>query len=221
MSINSISSIPLRSLAVILIMAVPVLSEKTASLTVSNETDTVIINEVSGPPDSSSDAVVNYLNYQKVNEWALTLKMTAINDNPPVTDGIAFFPVHPQIEISVKNLKKGERYFIYIDFVKYLNGKVDIDSTLKIFVQDIYGKRSLISQYRFSSLFSDKIFKAEIPFNLSNPGSFTIIIQEHSAKTGYWGIWDIIVSSRGIEDITPLNIDKRQEMKETGPKIFK
>lgn len=221
MSITSIFSIPLRSLAIILILSLPVLSENTPSLSVSNATDTVIINEVTGPPDSSSDAIVNYLNYQKINEWALTLKMTAINDNPPVTDGIAFFPVHPQVEIPVKGLKKGERYFLYIDFVKYLNGKVNIDSTLKIFIQDIYGKRTFISQYRFSSLFSDKIFKAEIPFNLSNPGSFTIIIQEQSAKTGYWGIWDIIVSSRGIEDIAPLNIDKKPEIKETGPKIFK
>lgn len=211
---------PLRILCIVLLLCIPGLPENTPSPVEDTGKDTFIINEIASPPDSSSDCLVTYLDYKKINDWATTLRMSAIEDSLPLTDGKAFFIVHPQITVPVNGLKKGERYFLYIDFVRYTGKSSPVNSTLKIFIEDYKGNREHVKTIEYSSVFTDKLFKTEIPFNLSNSGVFNIIIEEYSAKTGYWGIWDMIVSSKKIEDIEQINIDNRPELKEDKPKIF-
>lgn len=218
MNTPSAITMPLRSIIFIFLFILPIQSGIVIS---GNEADTVIINKLAGPPDTSKDALVNYMSFRDISDWASSFKMTVLEDSPPYVDGTAFFIMHPHIELPVTGLIKGARYYLYIDFVKYRNSRINVASFLKIYIQDIYGKKTLISRYSFSSLFADEKFVAEIPFNLSNPGSFTIIIQEYSDKTGYWGIWDIIVSSKKLEDILPAGSDTRPELRETDPKIFR
>jgi len=66
-----------------------------------------------------------------------------------------------------------------------------------------------------------KRFDVSVPFDLSYPGKFDIIIHEYSEKNGNWGIWDIVVTSKKINEIELMPIDSSGKMKEIESKIFK
>lgn len=182
--------------------------------------NTVIINEVPGSRDTSSDALVNYIDYRTIMSRAKSMKLNAVEDAAPYIDNTAFFLLHPRIEIPVTGLEKGKNYNILIDFVRYRGKKINIDGQLKIFIKDEYGNEQMICTADHSLIYSDKIFKTEIPFNLSYSGNFTIIIHEYSMKTGNWGIWDIIVTSKSISELGVIKPETTPGLKDSGTKIF-
>lgn len=221
MKICPVYVVLVHALIILFIFYSPLLSQKNNPAGSDTEKDTFIINEVPGAGGTLNDALVSYINYKEINEWAETLKMSAIEDSPPVIDGTAFFIIKPHIEIPVIGLKKGERYYLYIDFVKYRGNRIAVNSFLKLFIKDNFGNKQFVTSVEYPELFKEGIFRTEIPFNLSYSGSFTIIIQEFSCKSGSWGIWDIIISSKDIEEIERTSPDIKPEIKNTGPKIFK
>jgi hypothetical protein len=210
----------IRSACIVVLIYLPVLADKPDLKGIIAAKDLFIINEVSGPPDTSSDALVSYIDYRSINNRAKSLKLTAVEDSAPYIDNTAFFLVHPRIEIPVSGLEKGKRYSIFIDFVRYRGKKIHIDGILKIFIKDAYGNEQLIGTVTPSLFYSDKIFTMEIPFNLSYSGSFTIIMHEYSVKTGNWGLWDIIVTSKSLDEIGLMKPEMKIQSDNSGIKIF-
>lgn len=210
----------IKSFLLIILLYVPALSVQKDSEEVFTDRDTVVINEVSGPPDTSADAFVKYIDYNTINNRAKSMKCTAIADSSPFADNSAFFLLHPRIEIPVTGMVKAKKYSIFIDFVRYKSKKIQFSGILKIFIKDIYGNEQMIGTVDSSFLYSEKIFSREIPFNLSYTGSFTIIIQEYSMTTGNWGIWDIIITSKSLDEIEQVRSEALPGIKDSGIKIF-
>lgn len=204
----------------IVLLYVPALSVDQDKISAITTRDTFIINEVSGPPDTSSDAYVSYIDYKTINSRSKSMKLEAVADSEPYIDNTAFFLIHPRIEFPVSGLEKNKSYNIFIDFVRYRGKKVAVEGILRIFIKDAYGNEQLIGTVDSSLLNSDKIFSREIPFNLSYSGSFTIIVHEYSMKTGNWGIWDIIVTSKSIGEIGQIRPETRPQLNDAGTKIF-
>jgi hypothetical protein len=187
-----------------LILHTPLPAADSVQSALPQRADTFIINEVSGPPDTSIYAPVKYIDYRDINIRARSMKLTAVSDAEPYIDNTAFFLLHPRIEFPVTGLEKGKRYNLFIDFVRYRGRKVPFDGIIKIFIRDAYGNEQLVGTVDDRVFYSDKIFAAEIPFNLSYTGIFTIIIHEYSMETGNRGIWDIIVTSKNIAEIDTI-----------------
>ena len=148
------------------------------------------------------------------------MQLTALKDAPPFIDNVAFFLTKPHIEIPVSGLEKGKSYSLFIDFVRYRNKNIPFEGMLKIFIRDIHGNSQLVGTADSAVLSSGGLFETLIPFNLSYSGTFTIIIHEYSMKTGNWGIWDIIITSKKTGEFELPKPEKRSELKGAGLKIF-
>ncbi|HRX47815.1 MAG TPA: hypothetical protein P5120_09875, partial [Spirochaetota bacterium] len=66
----------------------------------------------------------------------------------------------------------------------------------------------------------NKIFETLIPYELSYPGRFDIIVREYSDTPGKWGIWDMIITDNKIDRIEIIKPDRSEKIKEIVPKIF-
>jgi hypothetical protein len=184
------------------------------------ERDTIIINSVkiktdTGTSDSES------VDFKDAFNWAYNLRLTLTPDAPPLADNKAFFITQYRTVIPVSGYKKDLLYRIYFDFLRYTQDSVPFNSKLKIFIRDMYGNERQIGTADTRYMSDKKIFEVSIPFDLSYPGKFDIIIHEYSGKTGNWGIWDIIVTSKKINEIEIMPIDSADKIKEIEPKIFK
>jgi hypothetical protein len=70
-------------------------------------------------------------------------------------------------------------------------------------------------------LTGNNLFVVDIPYDLSYTGKFYIIIHEYAQKNETWGIWDIIVSSRKINEIDENFVKSLLKNEETKLKISK
>jgi hypothetical protein len=196
----------------------------------------LLIATIYSQADPGKDTLINYsitarttngdmpaenVNFNNAKDWANNLSLTLIPDSPPVIDNSAFFLTNFQTVIPVTGYKKELMYKVFIDFLKYREAKVPFNSILKIYIRDINGNRKLVGIADLSYMTSKKIFEVPVPFDLSYPGRFDIIIQEYSGRTGCWGIWDIIVTSKKINEIELIPIDSTEKMKQSEEKIFK
>ncbi len=185
-----------------------------------SESDTVVINSISIKTETG-DAVAESVDFKSASDWAYNGHLNLTPDSPPVVDNKAFFITQYQTVIPVSGYKKELLYRIYFDFLRYKQKSVPFNTKLKIFIRDIYGNKRQVGTADLSYMSDKKIFEVSIPFDLSYPGKFDIIIHEYSRKTGNWGIWDIIVTSKKINEIDVMPIDSAEKIREIEPKIFK
>jgi hypothetical protein len=180
--------------------------------------DIIIINP------SEKDATTNRLykiNYTEIYKWAKPQGLKVKEDAPPVIDGLAFYTPDFFAEFKVEGYDRNREYKLYIDFVRFENGTLNINSLLKIWGRDYSGKMFFIAEIKKEILEENKIFDAIIPYELSSPGRFDIIVREYSDTPGKWGIWDIIITDKKIDRIDLIRPDASEKMKEIDPKIFK
>jgi len=184
------------------------------------ESDTVVFNSINIKTDIG-ESPADVVDFKDAANWAYNLRLTLTPDAPPVIDNKAFFITQYQTVIPVSGYKKDLLYRIYFDFLRYSQSGVPFNSKLKISVRDMSGNQRLIGIANINYMSDKKIFEVSVPFDLSYPGKFDIIINEYSGKTGNWGIWDIIVTSRKLNEIEIMPIESADKMKEIEPKIFK
>jgi len=187
---------------------------------VMSESDTIVINSVNIQTEKGQSES-EIVDFKAASEWAYNARLTLAADAPPAVDGKAFFITQYQTVIPVTGYKKDLLYSIHFDFLRYSQSNIPFNSKLKIFVRDIYGNRRHIGTADITCMSDKKKFEVSIPFDLSYPGRFDIIIHEYSGKTGNWGIWDIIVTSKKINEIELMPNDSQSKIKEIEPKIFK
>ena len=182
--------------------------------------DTIIINSVNLKTETG-DLSAESIDFKDASEWAYGKHLTLAADAPPVVDNKAFFITQYQTVIPVTGYNKDLLYRIYFDFLRYSQKNLPFNSKLKILIRDINGRKREIGTADVSYMSDKKIFEVSIPFDLSYPGKFDIIIHEYSGKTGDWGIWDIIVTSKKINEIEIMPIESSEKINEIEPKIFK
>lgn len=185
-----------------------------------SESDTIIINTIN-IKSHTGEMPAESITFDEAKKWAHNAALTLLSDSPPVIDNCAFFLTNYQTIVPVKGYKKELMYKVYFDFLKYKEAAVPFNSILKIYIRDIYGNKRLAGTADLSYMTGKKIFEVSVPFDLSYPGSFDIIIQEYSDKTGCWGIWDIIVTSKKLNEIEITPVDSAEKIKGTEEKIFK
>ena len=184
------------------------------------ESDTIIINSINSKTQTG-EMPAESVTFSDAKKWAHSVALTLVPDSPPVIDNSAFFLTNYQTVIPVSGYKKELMYKVFIDFLRYTEAKVPFNSLLKIYIRDIYNNKRHVGTADLSYMSDKKIFEVSVPFDLSYPGRFDIIIQEYSGKTGCWGIWDIIVTSKKISEIKITPLDSTEKIKETEEKIFK
>lgn len=179
----------------------------------------IIIN-----PLYNSDTSTNRLykiDYAAITKWAKPLGLKVKEDAPPVIDGIAFYIPDFFADFKAEGYDRSREYKLYIDFVRFDGETKYINSLLKIWGRDVAGKMYLIAEINSKILREDKIFETIIPYELSSPGTFDIIVREYSDTPGKWGIWDMIITDKRVDRIEIIKPDASEKMKEIEPKIFK
>lgn len=184
------------------------------------ETDTIIINSINIITDTG-ERPAEPVNSREAIKWAHNNNLTLIRDAAPVTDNSAFLITQFQTFIPVSGYKKDRIYRLYIDFFKFEQNSIPFNTKLKIFVRDSFGNKREIAVADINCMREGKIFEAAIPFELSYTGKFDIILHEYSDRTGNWGIWDIIVTSRKLTEVEYIPPESTEKIREFEPKIFK
>jgi hypothetical protein len=187
---------------------------------IDSESDTVVINSISLKSEAG-ESEVEIVDYKTVSEWAYHLNLKLVPDAPPFVDGKGFLLSGHQTIILVTGYKKNLIYTIYFDFMRYSQNAPPFNSKLKIFIRDIYGNKRQVGTADITYMTDEKKFEVPVPFDLSYPGRFDIIIHEYAGTAGNWGIWDIIVTSKKLNEIELMPIDSESKIKEIEPKIFK
>ena len=180
--------------------------------------DMIIINPLDG--DSSTNRLYK-INYAAISKWAKPQGLNVKMDAPPVIDGVAFYTPDFFADFKVEGYDKNRGYKLYIDFVRFEGETAYINSILKIMGRDSSGKLYIIAEINRKILNEDKIFETLIPYELSYPGYFNIIVREYSDTPGKWGIWDMIITDKELEQIELTRPDASERLKEIEPKIFK
>ncbi len=186
--------------------------------TIAAATDTIIINPL---PSEQTISRLYFMNYNELAVWGKQRGLKLRDDAPPVIDGVSFFMPDYSAEFKVTSYDREKNYRLIIDFVKYEGKRGPLNSLLKIWGRDIHGKLILISEINEKVLSEKKIFETLIPYELSSPGRFDIIVKEYSDLPGRWGIWDMIVTAKRADQIEMVRPDTSERMKEIEPKIFK
>lgn len=180
--------------------------------------NTIIIN-----PSSTGSSISRLygIDYAGIAKWGKPRGLKIKADAPPVIDGMAFYTPDYSAEFRVEGYDRERDYRLFIDFVKY-EGKIQpLNSLLKIWGRGASGKMFLVAEINQNILAEDKIFETLIPYELSSPGRFDIIVREYSDTPGKWGIWDMIVTDKRVDLIEIIRPDASEKMKEIEPKIFK
>ena len=151
----------------------------------------------------------NSVEYNKLTEWGKEFNMTLIDDKKPVANRKASFVAPAGATFKVYGLKPHVTYNLWIDFVSYKFTKMPgISSRLKI-----YADNRQIDEIVWGNYNTETMYKIEIPLDLTYDGEVSILIKEFSLNYGYWGMWDLIISSGDLpdsilkEDYTPANLE--------------
>jgi len=184
------------------------------------ESDTIVINSIN-IKKGVNETAVEIVDYKNASMWAYNIGLTLLPDSPPVIDNKGFFLNQFQTEIPVSGYKRDLFYKAYFDFFRYKESNLPFNSKLKIYIRDIYGNTKHVGTVETSFMSGNKLFELDIPYDLSFPGKFFIIIHEYAQKTENWGIWDIIVTSRKINELDGNLIKSLLKNEETKLKISK
>ena len=184
------------------------------------ESDTIVINSINAKKGFNEPSI-EIIDYKYASTWAYNIGLTLLPDSPPVIDNKGFFINQFQIEIPVSGYKRDLIYKAYFDFFRYKEKDIPFNSKLKIFIKDIYDNIKHCGTVETSHMSANKLFEVEIPYDLSYPGKFFIVIHDHARKIENWGIWDIIVTSRKINELDEKFIKSLLKSEETKLKISK
>lgn len=184
------------------------------------DADTIIINSINIKTETG-ESPAEPVDNREAARWAYNNGLTLIGDESPVVDNSAFFITQYQTFIPVSGYKKDKLYRLYIDFLKFEQRRIPFNTRLKIFIGSSSGERREIAVADVNCMKKGNFFQADIPFELSYTGRFDIIIHEYSSHNGNWGIWDIIISSKKINEIEVPPVDSAKKLNEAELKIFK
>ena len=180
--------------------------------------DTVIINPLNSEITGNR---LQFISYEEIARFWKFKRVQVAEDSGPVLDNIAFYMPAYSAVFKVGGYDRELNYRLALDIVKFRSKPGPLNSLLKIWGRNSAGRMFLLAELNENNLTDKKIFETLIPYELSYPGSFDIIVKEYSDLPGRWGIWDVIITARRIDQIETVKPDTSVKMKETELKIFK
>jgi len=180
--------------------------------------DLIVINP------SKNDYSLNRLysiDYSDISKWAKNQGLKVKEDSPPVVDSIAFYTPDFFAEFKIENYNRNKEYKLFVDIVRFSGDTIPVNSLLKISGRSSSGKLFHLAAINREYLKENKIFECLIPYELSSPGKFDIIVREYSDVPGKWGIWDIIITNKKFDTLEIVKPEVSEKIKEIEPKIFK
>lgn len=154
----------------------------------------ILYNFADNKENQNTGWSVNTKSYD-IYRWGRSMGLFLVDDASPFIDKKAVFVSPYGAEFKIKNLNKHKNYILWIDFVKYKGDKSKISSRLKILAD-----KRILCDLSFGDLKGHGLFKLELPRDLVYDGSVLVRMEEYSDKTGFWGIWDMIVSSEKLPE---------------------
>lgn len=164
-----------------------------------SEDKIIIINSPDEKINLHASGIVKFLEYENIYDWARARGLEIIPDRGPVTDNQAFYFMNFRGVINISGLRRGERYNLLIDFVKYKKDTTSFLSYLKLFIRDKNGDEHHLATLDKNELFNEKIFETSLPFRFTYDESFELIIYEYSETPGTWGIWDMVIYPEKVD----------------------
>lgn len=140
------------------------------------------------------------LNYKQIYKWGLSNSLYVKPDKKPFIDNHACFLTGENIFIDFKGLSPSQKYYLIIDFVAYNAKKSFINSRLKI-----YADSNLIEEMRWGEQNNKQVVIIELPSELTYDGIVKIEMIEFSVVKGFWGIWDIALTTGKIPNTKKKN----------------
>jgi hypothetical protein len=136
------------------------------------------------------------LKSRAIYNWGRSRGVYLIEDRGPVVDGSAAYVSSKGSKVVLTGIKRGCFYRLWIDFVGFrLYGKRDLTEVLRIYIgREDKGYR-LLKVIRFSDLDSGKMEYIDIPYGMTVHDTFEIVFGDYSVRNGFWGIWDIILTT--------------------------
>ncbi len=125
-------------------------------------------------------------------DWGAGRRSLLEDDQGPVVDNVAAYVSENGSTVSIGGLRRGVRYRVWIDFVRYRYGEAEPVSALKIYASAPGTGKRLIE-----SLVPGDIagcHRLEIPEDITSYGSVELTFVEHARRPGSWGVWDMIVT---------------------------
>lgn len=137
--------------------------------------------------------------YSEIYRWGVSNSIYIQKDKSPHIDNYAAFLSESSLKLNFKGMKPFNTYNLIIDFVTFRGKPRNINSRLKI-----YADNQLLDELRFGELDPTKLYLVELPRNISYDGKVTLEFVEFSKNPGFWGFWDLVISS------TDVKIDSKQ-----------
>lgn len=126
-------------------------------------------------------------------EWGAGRNVTLEDDQGPVVDNIAAYVSANGSTVSIEGLRRGVRYRVWIDFVRFRYGAGGPATMLKILAAAPgTGKRLVESLVPGDT---DGCHRLVLPEDISSNGSVVLTFVEYARRPGSWGVWDIIITS--------------------------
>jgi len=123
--------------------------------------------------------------------WGKSRGLMLRDDAGPVADGKARFVAPYGSTLVVSGLARGKKYRLWLDFVRYRNRSgAAMPSRL---VLSMNGRP--VKHMVFSEL--EKLpgpVPLDIPYDLSQGETVTVLFREHAPSPGFWGLWDVMVT---------------------------
>ncbi len=136
------------------------------------------------------------LDSRTIYNWGRSRGIYLIEDRGPFVDNRAAYVSSRGSKIRLKNIKRGCFYRLWIDFVGFrLYGKRGESEVLRIFIGSEDAGYSLLKVIKFPDLDSSKMQYIDIPYEMTVHDTLVIVFGDYSARNGFWGIWDIILTS--------------------------
>lgn len=132
--------------------------------------------------------------------WGRAKGLFLVNDMGPVVDNWTAFISENGAKIQITGLRPDNNYYLWIDFVKF---KYYTDPKISSRLEITIDNRSTY-ELVFGKINTEKLYKIEIPKELTYDGKINIEFEEFAHNKGIWGIWDLIITNK--ENLKDANI---------------
>jgi hypothetical protein len=138
----------------------------------------------------------NHAETAQLINYGTSRDMVLVDDARPVANSKASYIAAPGVTFMVQGFEPQKTYYMWIDFVRFTFKKnPGIYSKLMVFVD---GRQ--VDELTWGEISTDRLYKIELPLDLTYDGSANITFKENSMNYGHWGIWDIIVASGNLPE---------------------
>jgi hypothetical protein len=163
---------------------------------------------------------ITVLDYKKISDWGKVYYCNVNYDDKPVIDNSAWFISKYGSKIVFENLTESS-YYLHINFVTFVHPeKTPIDALCVISCNNKPVKQLAFSDMTIKN--STVVLKISREFIVNK--TLTVEFKEYSSAGGFFGVWDILLSTLDtLPDVIEMKISEPEQktMKQPPAKLVK